>query len=92
MRELAENLRCSITELERELLNLVQRQIVTYVCQGRIKWTSSAAHAMAVINILAKDISILIQELGKKKPGILNGEPTFEDLVTLWLMATFGDR
>ena len=81
LKELAAYLRWSITTLERELLNLVQRRIITYLCQGRIKWTSDAAHASEVLTGLEKEVRIFIQEIGKKQSGaFLKGETAFEDL------------
>src|SRR3989442_1204233 len=69
LKELAAHLRWSIATLERELLNLVQKRIVTYVCQGRIKSTSDAAHAIEVLTSLEKEVRRLIQEIGKKQSG-----------------------
>jgi superfamily II DNA helicase RecQ/superfamily I DNA/RNA helicase/DNA polymerase III epsilon subunit-like protein len=84
LKELAAHLRWSIATLERELLNLVQKRIVTYVCQGRIKWTSDAAHASEVLSSLEKEVRTLIQEIGKKQSGaFLKGETAFEDLAAL---------
>ena len=81
LKELAAHLRWSIAALERELLNLVQRRIITYACQGRIKWTSDAAHAREVLTCLEKEARILIQEIDKKQSGsFLKGETAFEDM------------
>jgi RecQ family ATP-dependent DNA helicase len=84
LKELAEYLGWPISKLERELLNLVQRRIVTYVCEGRIKCTSDAAHARMVLTNLANNVRTLLQEIEKKQPGaLLHGERVFEDLVAL---------
>ncbi len=84
MRELAETLRWSISKLERELLNLVQRRIVTYECAGRINWTRDAAYARMVLTILKGNIRVLFNEIYKKEPGkFVNGETVFEDLTVL---------
>ena len=82
LKELAEYLGWSIPKLERELLNLVQRHIVTYVCKGRITWTSDPAQARKVLTALAKNIETLLREIDTKKSGVLfQGETVFEDLV-----------
>src|SRR5207249_166096 len=62
LKELAAHLRWSISRLERELLNLVQRRIISYVCQGRIKWIRDASSAREVLTRLERDVGVLIQE------------------------------
>ena len=55
---------------------------MTYVCKGRITWTSDPAHARQVLTRLAKNVETLLREIDKKKSGALfQGETVFEDLV-----------
>lgn len=89
MRELATKLRWSPSKLEQELLNLVRRNIVSYVCQGRIKWTANTRDAVSAREILRHvrdQIWEVFRKMHKKHPKVfIHGEQVFEELTPVYL-------
>ena len=79
--ELASSLGWPLRALEAELLNLVRRQIITYVSNGRVRWTYSAFHARAVLEKLAPDIHRLLNEVDRRsRKALQQGVMVYADL------------
>ena len=84
LRELARNLNWSMSELEREILNLVQRHIIMYECDGQIKWTKDAVYAKTVLTKIQQQVQKLLAEIDRKEEGrLLRGETIYVDLMKL---------
>lgn len=89
MRELGAKLLWPPSKLEQELLNLVRKNIVSYVCQGHIKWTTDmkeAKNARETLLHVRDQVWEMIRNIHKKHPKIfLYGEQVFEELTPLYL-------
>jgi superfamily II DNA helicase RecQ/superfamily I DNA/RNA helicase/DNA polymerase III epsilon subunit-like protein len=89
LKELADSQNWPISSLEHEIRNLVQRRIIAYDCDGRIRWTQDAAYARSVLNNLKQDIAALLyaiidaEKSKRKKSGFqsfMSGEPAYVDI------------
>ncbi len=89
MKELAQTLKRPFFKMEQELLNLVRRNIVSYVCQGRIKWTESTRDAACAREKLLSVRNQIWEMLGnmhiKHPKGFVQGEQVFEELTPIYL-------
>ncbi|HVB23446.1 MAG TPA: DEAD/DEAH box helicase [Ktedonobacteraceae bacterium] len=91
LKELASSLDWKISTVESEILNLVRRHIITYKCDGRVRWTQDAAYAQKTLGELKQHIKRLIEivdaEQAKRKKSVVQrfsqGETAYEDLNAL---------
>jgi superfamily II DNA helicase RecQ/superfamily I DNA/RNA helicase len=83
LRELADTFQWPLQKVEREILNLTQRHIISYDCSGRINWVRDAEYAKEKIVTVQKNIRQIFNEMDKKYPhAFLKGDIVYEDIFT----------
>jgi ribosomal protein L37E len=79
--ELHESLRLGYRALESELLNLARRHLVTYVTEGRVRWTKSRHEALDTLGQLGRDLAGLLTRANAEQRGRLaEGRAVYVDL------------
>lgn len=79
LRDVAQYLNCSVAVIEREIRNLVQRKIITYACEGAIRWTKDAACAKETLTHVEIALQGILRKIDTNGKGKLSrGETAYD--------------